>query len=96
MITTSENATQKSITFPTRSVHHISFLWALCYEFVRSTTHRFVAQNGAGLPFPEISHLSPSSARRSWVRPSESGYRYLATRSGSSRCWIVLGAMPTS
>ena len=38
MITTSENATQKSITFPTRSVHHISFLWALCHEFVRSTT----------------------------------------------------------
>jgi hypothetical protein len=68
MITTSENATQKSITFPTRSVHHTSFLWALCHELVRSTTHRFVAQNGAGLPFPEISHLSPSSARRSRVR----------------------------
>ena len=57
MITTSENATQKSITFPTRSVHHTSFLWALCQELVLSTTHRFVAQNGAGLPFPEISHL---------------------------------------
>jgi hypothetical protein len=69
MITTSENATQKSITLPTRSVHHTSFLWALCHELVRSTTtHRFVAQNGAGLPFPEISHLSPSSARRSRVR----------------------------
>ena len=69
MITTSENATQKSITLPTRSVHHTSFfLWALCHELVRSTTHRFVAQNDAGLPFPEISHLSPSSARRSRLR----------------------------
>ena len=59
MITTSENATQKSITFPTRSVHHTSFLWAsfACHALVRSTTHLFVAQNGAGLPFPEISHL---------------------------------------
>jgi hypothetical protein len=44
MITTSENATQKSITLPTRSVHHTTFLWALCQELVRSTTHRFVAQ----------------------------------------------------
>ena len=68
MITTSENATQKSIAFPTRSVHHTSFLWALCHELVLSTTHRYVAQKGAGLPFPEISHLSPSSSRRSRVR----------------------------
>ena len=65
MITTSENATQKSIALPTRSVHHTSFLWALCHELVRSTTHRFVAQNGAGLPFLEISpqpHLSQTLA----------------------------------
>jgi hypothetical protein len=68
MITTSEKATQKSITLPTRSVHHTSFLWALCHEPVRSTTHRIVAQNGAGLLFPEISPLSPSSRRRSQVR----------------------------
>jgi hypothetical protein len=34
---------QKSITFPTRSVHYTSFLWALCHELVLSTTHRFVA-----------------------------------------------------
>jgi hypothetical protein len=44
MITTSEKATQKSITLPARSVHHTSFLWALCHEPVRSTTHRIVAQ----------------------------------------------------
>ena len=32
MMTTSENATQQSITRPTRSVHHTSFfLWALCH-----------------------------------------------------------------
>jgi hypothetical protein len=43
-MTTSEKATQKSITFPTRSVHHISFLWALCQALVRSTTHLLVAQ----------------------------------------------------
>jgi hypothetical protein len=67
MITTAENATQKSITFPTRSVHQTSFLWALCHALVRSTTHRYVAQNGAGLPFPEISHPSSSSSRRSRV-----------------------------
>ena len=36
MITTLENATQKSITLPTRSVHHMSFLWALCQEPVLS------------------------------------------------------------
>jgi hypothetical protein len=37
MITTSENATrEKSITRPTRSVHHTSFLCALCHEFVLS------------------------------------------------------------
>jgi hypothetical protein len=30
MITTSEKATQKSITLPTRSVHHTNFLWAFC------------------------------------------------------------------
>jgi hypothetical protein len=69
MITTSENATQKSITRSTCSVHHTSFfMWAsfACHEFVRSTTHRFVAQNGAGLCFPEISHLrvpAPPDAR---------------------------------
>ena len=44
MMTTSENATQKSITLPTRSVHQTSFLWALCHALVRSTTHRYVAQ----------------------------------------------------
>ena len=44
MITTSEKAAQKSITLPIRSVHHTSFLWALCHELVLSTTHRYVAQ----------------------------------------------------
>jgi hypothetical protein len=68
MITTSEKATQKSITLPTLCVHQTSFLWALCHAPVRSTTHRFVAQNGAGLPFPEISHPKPRSARCSRVR----------------------------
>ena len=52
--TTSEKATQKSMTLPLRSVHHTSFLWALFQEFVRSTTQRFVACSGEGLPFWEI------------------------------------------
>jgi hypothetical protein len=51
MMTTLEKAIQKSITRARRSVHHTSFLWALCQELVRSTIHRPVAANGAGLPF---------------------------------------------
>jgi hypothetical protein len=40
MITTSEKAIQKSITFPTRSVQQTSFLWTsfACHELVRSPT----------------------------------------------------------
>ena len=60
MMTTSENATQKSMTSPSLSVHHTSFfLWALCQELVRSTTQRFVARSGAGLPFSEIMGSRP-------------------------------------
>ena len=36
---TLEKAIQKSMTRPRLSVHHTSFLWALCQELVRSTTH---------------------------------------------------------
>ena len=43
MMTTSEKATQKSTTRPRLSVHHTSFLWALCQKLVLSTTQRFVA-----------------------------------------------------
>ena len=67
MMITSENATQKSITRPTRSVHHISFLWALCQKFVLSTTHRCQACSGAGWPFFAIWAFNPSSLRRSRV-----------------------------
>jgi hypothetical protein len=52
MMTASERAIQKSTTLPRRSVHHASFLWAFCQELVRSTSQRFVALKGAGLPFP--------------------------------------------
>jgi hypothetical protein len=67
MMITSEKATQKSTTLPLLSVHHTSFLWALCHELVLSTTHRFVAPSGEGLPFWEISVSSPQSAKRSRV-----------------------------
>jgi hypothetical protein len=62
---TAEKASQKSMTEPTRSVHHTSFLWALLDEFVRSTTHRPVAAIGAGFPFSEISATRPRSRMRS-------------------------------
>ena len=67
MMITLENAIQKSTTRPFRSVHHTSFLWALCQELVRSTTHRLVAVTGAGLPFWGISALSPRAASLSRV-----------------------------
>jgi hypothetical protein len=51
MMTTLEKAIQKSMTRPSRSVHHVSFLWALCQELVLSTIHRIPALIGAGLPF---------------------------------------------
>ena len=68
MMTTSEKATQKSITRSRRSVHHTNyFLWALFQEFVRSTTQRFVAANGAGLPFLEITASKPRPSSFSLV-----------------------------
>ena len=63
MMTTSQEAIQKSITRSWRSVHQRSFLWALFQEFVRSTTtQRFVAASGAGLPFSEIAAIKPRSS----------------------------------
>jgi len=64
MMTTSEKATQKSITLPTLSVHHTSFLWASFagHELVLSATQRFVIPSGEGLPFSEISAMSPRSS----------------------------------
>jgi hypothetical protein len=68
---TSEKAIQKSMTVPRLSVHHTSFLWALCQELVRSTIHRFVALTGAGLPFREISLIKErASSFRRVVRES--------------------------
>ena len=58
-MTTLEKAIQKSMTRPLRSVHQSSFLWTLFQEFVRSTTQRFVACSGAGLPFSEIVEVRP-------------------------------------
>jgi hypothetical protein len=69
MMTTSENATQKSTTLPRLSVHHTSFLWALCQAPVRSTTYRLVAPSGAGSPFREISASRPRSSRSRRVTP---------------------------
>ena len=48
-----------NITRPRLSVHHTSFLWALCHELVLSTTQRLVAPTGEGLPFWEISASNP-------------------------------------
>ncbi len=68
MMTAFEKETQKSMTRLGRSVHHTSFLWALCQEFVRSTTQRLVACRGAGFPFSEITPIRPRSANRLRVR----------------------------
>ncbi len=71
MMTTSQKATQKSMTGPRFSVHHTSFLWESCKELVHSTIHRFVALRGAGLPFCEISPIKErASSLRRVVRES--------------------------
>ena len=49
-MTTSEGEIHKAMTRPRRSVHHTSFLWALCQELVRSTTHRLLACKGPACP----------------------------------------------
>jgi hypothetical protein len=59
MMTTLEKVIQKSMTPARRSVHQTNFLWALFQEFVRSTTQRFVAARGAGLPLSEIVEARP-------------------------------------
>ena len=64
MMITWEKATQKSITCSRLSVHQESFLWALCQELVLSTTQRFVAPSGVGLPFWAI---SARYAHRCWA-----------------------------
>jgi hypothetical protein len=66
-ITTLEKVTQKSMTRPRPSVHQASFLWVLCQELVRSTTHRIPALSGAGLPFSEITPIRPRLSRISLV-----------------------------
>ena len=63
-----ENATQKSMTRPSLSVHHTSFLCALVHELVRSTTHRLVAPSGAGLPFSDITPTKPRFSKSRRVR----------------------------
>jgi hypothetical protein len=86
-MTPSEKATQKSTTRPRLSVHHKSSLWALFREFVRSTTRRFLACSGAGLPFSEIAGARPRSLGRSRVA-SESWPR--------SRCTVICSGKPSS
>jgi hypothetical protein len=44
----------------------------LCHEFVRFTTHLFVAATGAGLPFSEIPASNPRSRSLSRVPSSRS------------------------
>ena len=67
MMATSEMAIQKSMTRPRRSVHQDNFLWALCQEFVLSTTQRFAACSVAGLPFSVITPVRPRASSFSRV-----------------------------
>jgi hypothetical protein len=64
---TFEKAVQKSMTRPSLSVHHTSFLWALLQELVRSIIHRFVPRRGASLQFSEITSTKPRLTRSSLV-----------------------------
>ncbi len=66
-MTTLEKAIQKSMTRPRCLMHQTSFLWLLFQEFVRSTTQRFVACGGAGLPFSEIVEARARTFSFSWV-----------------------------
>ena len=68
-MTTLENAIQKSMTGASLSVHHTSFLWALCQELVRSTTQRSPAVSGAGKPFLAITPTKPRLSRSLRVLP---------------------------
>jgi hypothetical protein len=61
-MTISEKAIQKSMTRPWRSVHHTSFLWALCHELVRSTTQRFVACSGTSRIYMLLRNQYPSNS----------------------------------
>ena len=79
-MTTSEKVIQKSMTRPRRSVHHTSFLWALCHELVRSTTQRFPICSKAGSPFSEISKVKPRD--RSFARVVSESYP-------RSRCTLI-------
>ncbi len=63
MMTTLENAIQKSIARPRRSVHRTSFSWAFCQGFVLSTAHREPAPSGAGLPFSRVTPIGPRPSR---------------------------------
>jgi hypothetical protein len=63
MITTSDNATQKSIILPTRSVHRTSFLWALCHELVRSTAYSPQTVQACPTPRSPTSVPTPPAAR---------------------------------
>ena len=58
-MTTFESAIQKSMTRSSLSVHHTNFLWALCQEFVLSTTQRKPTASGAGTPFLAIAPTKP-------------------------------------
>src|SRR5918995_2691003 len=61
MITTSVKATQECTTRSSRSVHHASYFWAFCQEYLCSTIQRFAALRA---------QLSPSGrSRRSGLVP---------------------------
>ncbi len=69
MMSTAEKAIQNAITAARRSVHQTSFLWALDQALVRSTTHRWPAAMGAGVPFVAIAAVRPRLASRVRVAP---------------------------
>lgn len=73
----SENATQESITFPTRSVHHASFSWALYHPPIRGPKRcrltlprtREVLARSIG-----VEHLAPYRTKKRDPNPQRSAY----------------------
>src|SRR5215212_974602 len=96
MITTFEKVTQKSMTCPRLSVHHINFLWALCHEeFLRSTTHRIPALSGADLPFWETSPNDPVFfLHHCFMDELWADWRVLQLQQGGARAYSLY--LPTS
>src|SRR5215208_7212708 len=70
MMSALEKAIQKSRTRPSLSVHHVSFLWALIQELVRSTNHLLVVPRGLHSASTIVERLRPCFPRSTGLLPA--------------------------